>query len=60
VRRKDDLSPNIFGHLCQVARQAKVRREAESADAQKIGSMMGMMSSSVPFEVSSRLYCMTI
>jgi hypothetical protein len=28
-----------------------IRREAESADAQKIGSVMGMMNGSVPFKV---------
>jgi hypothetical protein len=60
VRGKCDLSPNIFGRLCQVACQAMVRREAELAEARKIGSVMGMMSGRVLFEDSSRLYRMTI
>jgi hypothetical protein len=60
VRGKDDLSPNVFGRLCQVAHQAMLCREAKSADARKIGSVMEMMSGGVPFEDSSRLYHMTI
>jgi hypothetical protein len=36
------------------------RREAESADARKIGSVMGTMSGRVPFEDLDRLYRMTI
>ena len=35
-------------------------REAESADARKIGSVMGMMNGRGPFEDSGRLYHVAI
>jgi hypothetical protein len=60
VREKDNLSSNIFERLCQIAHQAMVCQKAGSSDARKIGLVMGMMNGSVPFEVSSRLYRMTI
>jgi hypothetical protein len=44
----------------EIERQAMTCRKAESADARRIGSVMGTMSGRVPFEDLGRLYCMTI